>query len=141
MKAIAGTARKDRTNKNEPARTGKLPKKPKNLGPIASEAWDDVVEILTDMRVLDKADGQTVELLCRARADWMEARAAIERDGPYYTAAGGMMRPHPMLGARSDASKRMLTLLAELGMTPASRSKVSAAPSDDQDDPAAAYFQ
>ena len=140
VKAVIGTLRADRTNKSEPVRTGKLPQKPRDLSPIASKAWDDVVDILTEMRVLDRADGTTVELLCQARADWMEARAAIERDGAYYTGPTGVMRAHPLLGARSDASKRMLTLLAELGMTPASRSKVSAAPTDEQDDPAAEYF-
>jgi P27 family predicted phage terminase small subunit len=141
---LKGTQKSDRINKAEPVRTGKLPKKPEGLSPIAAKAWDDVIEILIDMRVLDKADGTTVELLCQARADWMEARRAIELDGPYYDSGDGtkkILRPHPMLGVRSDASKRMLTLLAELGMTPASRSKVSAAPSDEPDDPAEAYFQ
>jgi P27 family predicted phage terminase small subunit len=135
------TQKSDRVNKSEPVRSGKLPEKPEDLSPIASKAWDDVVAILTDMRVLDRADAMAVELLCQARSDWMEAREVLQFEGAYYTSSNGLVRAHPMLAMRNEASKRMLTLLAELGMTPASRSKVSATANDEQDDPAAAYFQ
>lgn len=134
------TQKSDRVNKNEPVRTGELPEKPADLGPVASKAWDYVVKILSDMRVLDKADAMTVELLCQARADWIEAREVLQFEGAYYTSNNGLIRAHPMLAMRNEASKRMLTLLAELGMTPASRSKVSAVPTDEPDDPAAEYF-
>ena len=46
-------------------------------------------------------------------------------------------RPYPQVAIASDAMKRALRMLTEFGLTPASRSKVSALGGDDNSDPLA----
>ena len=44
------------------------------------------------------------------------------------------------MDSRSDAARRFQSLMAEFGLTPASRSKVSVKDNDGAEDPAAQYF-
>lgn len=105
------------------------------------EAWGYVVGILDRMGVLTEADALAVELLCEARADWLSARDAIlDAGGETYVTEAGLIKAHPAVAMRNDAARRMQSLLAEFGMSPSSRSKVSANNQDDQTDPAAEFF-
>jgi P27 family predicted phage terminase small subunit len=105
------------------------------------EAWGYVVAVLDRMGVLTEADAMAVELMCEARADWLSARdAIIEAGGETYKTDAGLIKAHPAVAMRNDAARRLQSLLAEFGMTPSSRSKVSAKEGDDKADPAAKYF-
>lgn len=146
LKVVAGTNRADRENKNEPKPRHAKPEAPAHMSARGREAWDYVVMVLDRMGVLTEADALAVELMCEARADWLSARSAI-------AAAGGetyesineqtgavLIKAHPAVAMRNDASRRLQSLLAEFGMTPSSRSRVSAAEGAGEADPAAEFF-
>jgi P27 family predicted phage terminase small subunit len=87
------------------------------------------------MNLCTVADGPAMQLLTETLAEWAEARQAVHREGLVYeteSESGSLMRrPNPEVAQAADAM-RMLT---EFGLTPASRSKVSALGGDDGKDP------
>jgi P27 family predicted phage terminase small subunit len=141
LKVVRGTSRADRGAKNEPTPDRGRPSAPDTMSDKGREAWGYVVGILDRMGVLTEADAMAVELLCEARADWLSARDAIEDGGgETYTTEAGLIKAHPAVAMRNDAARRLQSLLAEFGMSPSSRSKVSAKEADEKTDPAAQYF-
>jgi len=141
LKLIDGTYRPDRANTAapRPVRTSTM-SAPKHLSPRARKQWTAVVKMLDSLGVLTVADAMAVESLCETYADLVEARIAIrDAGGPSYeatTKAGGTMyRARPEVGIVSDADKRLRAWLAEFGLTPAARNRVSASATPDDDDP------
>lgn len=146
LKLVRGTARADRGAKNEPHPERARPSAPETMSDRGREAWGYVVAVLDRMGVLTEADAMAVELLCEARADWLDARDEIEAaGGPTYESINAetgakLIKSHPAVAMRNDAARRLQSLLAEFGMSPSSRSKVNAKDNDGKEDPAAQYF-
>jgi len=142
LKLVRGTDRADRRNPAEPSPDRARPSAPGHMSDRGREAWGYVVALLDRMGVLTEADALALELLCEARADWLSARDEIRiAGGETYTTEGGLIKAHPAVAMRNDAARRMQSLLAEFGMSPSSRSKVSVMNLDDKTDPAAKYFR
>ena len=89
------------------------------------------------MRVITKADRKCLELLCDYYSEYRDCRKFIIDNRYTYktvTASGDEMhRPYPQVGMYQNAWKRILDGLREFGLTPSSKSKVSAI-DDLQDD-------
>lgn len=128
-------------NENETKGIAGFPEASITMSERAQAQWPRVVETLNNMGVLAISDWMAVEMLCEARADWMEARDNIEENGITFTSMAGLIKPNPAVAMRGDAARRITSLLAEFGMTPSSRTKVPQVekPKDDQD-PGAQYF-
>ena len=134
LKIIAGTARPDRINANEPQPARGRPPCPRDLKGEARRQWKHFADLLTDLRVLTIADGTALRSLAEAAADLAAARQALaDRGGALtyenITAAGGVtIRPYPELKLIAEADKRLQGWLSRFGLSPVDRSKVSAAP-------------
>ena len=104
--------------------------RPKHLSLIGKEAFADLRDLLgpRGMQMLDKADKMALEVLAETYAEWRSANDEVLRDGMVQeveTKQGGMMkRQHPAVNIRGNAAKRMLSLMAEFGLTPSSRSRL-----------------
>jgi P27 family predicted phage terminase small subunit len=109
-----------------------IPEPPEWLSDVALGHWQTLAPELDAAGVLTVADGHALALLCEAHADWRAACEAIELHGETYTrttAAGkSTVVARPEVAMRSDAWSRMKSMLAEFGLTPTSRSRVSAIP-------------
>lgn len=144
LKVVRGTDRADRRNDAAPQPERERPSAPAHLSEIGREMWGYVVKLTDDAGVLTELDALAVEQLVEAYADWREARDIVQCEGTHYeteNASGGkMIRPHPAVAMRADAARRFHSLMAEFGLTPASRSKVSARGDDGKEDPADSYF-
>lgn len=94
--------------------------------------------MLDRMGVLTLADGTALELLCSAYADYLEASEVVRVAGTTYTSTTAqgdtMYRPRPEVAMRNDAWNRVAKMLAEFGLTPSSRSKVTVDPVTGKDD-------
>ena len=93
--------------------------------------------MLDRMRVLTEADGHALELLADAYGEYRAARAVILKEGTTYesdTKHGKIVRTRPEVAIAADAWKRMKAMLVEFGLTPSSRSQVSAAPVEEEDE-------
>jgi P27 family predicted phage terminase small subunit len=114
-------------NELEPERG--TPEPPEWLSDVALGHWRTLAPELDAAGVLTVADGHALALLCEAHADWRGACEAIALHGETYTrttAAGkSTVVARPEVAMRSDAWSRMKSMLAEFGLTPSSRSRVS----------------
>lgn len=132
LKLVTGTARPSRINKNEPKMRREIPSAPAHLSDGAKESWGYVAVILDEMGVLTRADRVALEGLCEAYTELRAARKSLADAGSitYETtnATGGkMIRPRPELAMIADADRRLMAWLTKFGLTPADRSRVSAA--------------
>ena len=129
LKLVAGTARKCRTNDAEPVVTVAAPQPPAWLSERAAAIF---CETVIDMMSMDTAAVEWTSAI----ADYASAReevelttAIIEDLGRTYKTEGPngtMYRARPEVAMRGDAMRRTQALRAELGLGPASKSRVSA---------------
>jgi P27 family predicted phage terminase small subunit len=105
------------------------------LSPLARRAWRDIEPILRQLRVLTEADAVALALLCDALAGYVTAKKTAAAEGSIYWTTGKvrMRRAHPAVAMASDFSRFAKVMLGEFGLTPAARSKVSAADPDTKD--------
>lgn len=102
------------------------PRKPEDLNEEASKIWDEMVEIGVEMGVLTKADGQILEVYCREKSVLLQAERDLEDNGELYkrTSEGEIYGAHPATLIRDKAIKNLKGMLAELGFSPSSRTRV-----------------
>jgi P27 family predicted phage terminase small subunit len=138
LKLVQGTARKDRLNPNEPKPNRSLPSAPEHLSDAAKLAWGKASLILDRMGVLTEADGIALEEVTETYAELVQCRMvlkSIERIYETDSEGGKMYRSHPIVAQIADASRRLAMWLTKFGMTPADRSRVTAAEADGEADP------
>lgn len=97
------------------------PDRPGWLDTVASEAWDALLALLLERRVVSRADGLALELLCVTYSSWRSAAEALAKDGPAVETGSGGFKPSPELQAVDRHGKQLVALLREFGLTPASR--------------------
>ncbi|MDO9712444.1 phage terminase small subunit P27 family [Paracraurococcus lichenis] len=145
LKLVAGNAGKRPLNAAEPQPRRELPSPPAHLSPQARVAWGRFSALLDRIGVLTEADATALEQMAETYAEIIWLRADIEDNGRFQTvktkAGGEMERLRPAYTALMDADRRLKAWLVEFGTTPAARSKVKGNGGEEQEDPAAAYFQ
>lgn len=103
---------------------------PEWLSASAKAAWAGIVPALAKRGVLTEADSSALQVLCTTFAEWRQLSEDLTAEGLVYeceTEAGAIMRrPNPKAAMRSDAQRRLATMLAEFGLTAAARGKVPA---------------
>ncbi|MAR55844.1 MAG: phage terminase small subunit P27 family [Rickettsiales bacterium] len=146
IKLVTGNPGRRPLKRSEPApKTGK-PSRPAHMSKRAKLAWPKFIKMLGDMDVLTLADAAALEALCETYADLLEARESLSKPLSYFDKDGNekiicpanertylswsqhgvMARSRPELATISDAHKRLMSALAEFGLTPAARSRVQA---------------
>jgi len=106
------------------------PEKPKGLSPVASAEWDMLICELTDMNNLSEVDRAAIEMAARYAGYFHEAAEDVEKNGLTLPTKTGA-KANPSIRARDDAARIRKTYLEALGLTPASRSRVSTPAPDD----------
>lgn len=149
LKELAGTLQPCRTNEREPRLQPGVPLPPPHASAMARKVWPGIAGMLEEMGVLTAADAPALEALCETYADLLRARQALDRgisDGEDLIAAAGdltyvtegkngkMLRARPEVAMVADADRRLCMWLARFGLTPADRSRVSAAASGEQEE-------
>lgn len=136
LKVVAGTVRKHRENPNEPVTGGGWPVAPEWLSARATEIFEDTCSRMDSMGTLSTEWTDVIASYASCQEEIEITTAVIEDLGRTYTtvtAAGDtMFRPRPEVTMRSDAMKRAQSLRAELGLGPASKSRVSAGKKQDE---------
>ena len=139
---VDGTARPDRMNVREPAFALGAPDKPACvLGRVeASREWDRIVPILVGQRTLTVADLAVLVGYCSTYADLVEVERV--KASPGYSpllvdvvidGAGQehqRVRANPIISSGIKSGHENRQCATQLGLTPASRAKVSSAPAE-----------
>lgn len=90
--------------------------------------------VLVERRVLSQGDLHAAERFCEAAADIAAARAAIAESKEYIMNARGELKRHPAFATLREATAESRRWAAELGLTPAARSRAGVH-EDDEDNP------
>lgn len=130
IKKAQGTYQPCYGNPAEPTPAVEIPGPPEHLGEAAKKLWPWYGGTLHSMGVLTRCDRTALESLCETHAEIIGLRREISAYGKttysVVTQSGDeMIRGLPQVAQLSDAERRLLALLTQFGLTPASRSKVS----------------
>ncbi|WP_414146891.1 phage terminase small subunit P27 family [Erwinia sp. BNK-24-b] len=135
---VKGNPSKRAVNKNEPKPPSGVPPIPKNLDKMGKYWFKRIGDELNGIGVMTSLDGKALELLVEAYTEYRHHCETLDREGYTYAVYDDedkdegeersirMIKQHPAAVMKADAWKRVRTMLAEFGMTPASRSKVGA---------------
>ncbi len=80
-------------------------------------------------------------LYCQAYGRWVEAEEEAAVHGLVVKTKSGMLIQNPYLGIANRAAKQTQELLVEFGMSPSSRTRVSATPPRDVDSAKQRFFK
>ncbi len=166
LRLLRGNPQRRPLNALEPDPARGVPDAPRWFNVLQLEGWETMVRALEPMGVLTISDGPALAILAQAWAEWREAEATVAVRGAYYEtpmggstssssgeqqslpgcapkddrAAGGVwIRAHPAVAVAANAWRRVASMLAEFGLTPAARARLQVAPQDEPD--AFAEFQ
>jgi P27 family predicted phage terminase small subunit len=85
--------------------------------------------------VIAEGDYELLVMLAREWGRLQQAEDALARDGMIVMTKNGFPVPSPYLGIVRGSVKAIQTMLTELGLTPSSRTRISATgPSTEKDD-------
>ena len=127
VKQIKGTAQKCRINPREPKPVGQLCAAPEYMSEAAKEAWNYAVEN-SPPGLLSALDGAILERWANCSGLYREALSKINRagvSGMIIKTPSGILRRSPLMDVIRDLALEMKGYEAEMGFTPASRSRIS----------------
>lgn len=129
LKVVRGTARPDRMNPDAPAANLGTAEPPEWLSERATEIFAQLSATLHSMGIASPDDQAALAMLASRLEEIEICTAVIEDSGRTYstTATSGdkLLRARPEVAMRNEAMRHAQSLLAEFGLSPASRSKVS----------------
>lgn len=126
LKLITGNPGKRKLNENEPQPEAASSEAPEVLGAVGKTEWSRVFPILEKCRMISALDVAALTAYCRAYERWREAEQNVEKQGAVFLTKDGYPIQNPYLHVANRAMEQMLRFLVEMGMTPSSRSRVSA---------------
>ncbi len=143
LKVLTGTARAHRLNPAEPEIEPAVPDAPDHLSDEAHAEWVRVTDEMAQAGILSALDRGALAAYAQAYGRWVAAERALHvvaaRDavtaGLIIRTQSGNAIQNPLVGTANKAMADMVRYAAEFGLTPSARSRVSAAPILDADDP------
>ena len=145
LRLVRGNPSKRPINKNEPQPPKGVPPVPKHFDKQGKYWFKRMAEELDAIGVISQLDARALELLVEAYTEYRHHCETLVLEGYTYAVYSDddadegkereirMIKPHPAAMMKADAWKRLRAMLAEFGMTPSSRSKVSKDKPDDDD--------
>ena len=130
QKVVQGTFQKCRSNPDAPTAPDDLPVAPDSMPLTECEHFNRLVAILEGMGLASAADVDALGMAAKRLAEIDACDCEIAENGAVVdttnTRGERMLRGNPAVRMRSEAMRHLQSLLAEFGLTPAARSKVSA---------------
>ena len=93
---------------------------------VALAEWARVVPLLRRARVITDGDRSVLIGLCTSWSTWLDAQQRVRRDGMIVPGPKGMPVRNLNLRIAGDAMKECIRLWCELGLTPSSRTRLTA---------------
>jgi P27 family predicted phage terminase small subunit len=144
FKILNGNAGRRPLNMDEPQYESGIPDKPEWFDTYASEEWDRLTSHLNGQRVFTKNDLGVLVAICLAYEQMRETHAIIKELGRAYVIEdmGGNKhhKTRPECMRFETALREYRTLLAEIGFSPASRSKIKTLPEPPKPKGTAQFF-
>ncbi len=130
IRRLEGNPGRRPLNDNEPQIESELPPCPEHLSDRAKTVWQELGAELAACGVLTRLDATALELLCSSYALYLENIEKVAQHGAVWVEKGEGAIPKfcysPFWSVANRAWKQTQSMLAEFGMTPSSRSRVTA---------------
>lgn len=140
VKERSGSLKKNpqRRNKNEPVPPAGIPPMPETISSdaVAKKQWGKVCDLLGKMGILSKSDVYLIESFCLAYSGHFQALELVKSEGLIVNG-----KRHPALIELHKCRDQKIKLLAEMGLTPSSRTRLSATQEDETEDPFLAFIK
>lgn len=128
IRRLEGNRGKRAWNHDEPEPPDGIPRCPKHLAPVARTEWRRVARALYSMGVLTVIDRAALAAYCQSYAKWVEAEQKLKETPPLLKTPSGYVQQSPWVAIANKQLEIMGRYMTELGMTPASRSRVGTDP-------------
>ena len=125
LKLLEGNPGKRPINGREPKPPKSLPTCPAHLSPTAKAEWKRLARTLNDMGVLTRVDRAVMAAYCQAWGRWVEAEKKLAETPPILRTPAGYVQQSPWLSIANKQLELMAKFMAELGLTPAARSRLA----------------
>jgi len=125
LKILRGNPGKRPLPKNEPRPPKDKPSCPAFVTGDARKEWKRIAPLLAAMGLLSKIDRTALAAYCTAYARWLKAEKIVKEKGELYKTASGNVMTSPMLWVANKAMDQMHKFMAEFGMTPSSRTRIT----------------
>jgi P27 family predicted phage terminase small subunit len=123
---MEGNRGKKAWNHAEPVPPEGVPDCPEHLSEEARAEWHRLVETLVSMGVITIVDRAVLAAYCQAYGRWVEAEEKLKETPLLIKTPSGYVQQSPWLGIANRQMELMGRYMAEIGLTPASRSRVVA---------------
>jgi P27 family predicted phage terminase small subunit len=128
IRRLQGNPGKRAWNHNEPVPPDAQPRCPGHLSAVAQKEWRRLASALHKMGVLTVVDRAALAAYCAAYGRWVEAEEKLKETPTLFKTPAGYVQQSPWLGIANKQLELMGRYMVELGITPASRSRVVAGP-------------
>lgn len=112
-------------NAAEPVLPEGMPECPAHLSALAREEWHRLAAPLHAAGVLTLADRAAMAAYCQAYGRWVEAEEKLQETPMLIRTPSGYVQQSPWLSVANKQMELMGRYMAEIGLTPASRSRVA----------------
>ena len=138
LKLIEGNPGKRPINVHEPKPPAARPTSPSHLSPTAKAEWKRLAGVLHRIGLLTQADRTALAANCQAYGKWVEAERKLAETPPLLKMPSGYIPVSPWVTISNKQAELMARYMAELGLTPSARSRLSVpgAHTLQKDDPA-----
>lgn len=113
-------------NHAEPVPPEGVPDCPEHLSEEARAEWHRLVETLVNMGVITIVDRAVLAAYCQAYGRWVEAEEKLKETPLLIKTPSGYVQQSPWLNVANRQMELMGRYMAEIGLTPASRSRITA---------------
>lgn len=128
LRLIRGNPGKRPFNPFEPKPPVTIPTCPAHLSPTAKAEWKRLARTLHQLGVISDLDRAAFAGYCQAYGRWVEAERKLKETPPLLKTPAGYVQPSPWLAISNKSLELMHKFMCELGLSPVSRSRVSAQP-------------
>jgi P27 family predicted phage terminase small subunit len=126
MKELAGNPGHRPLNAHEPRPESAIPACPAHLQGEAKKEWRRLTKELAAVNVVSRMDRAALAALCQAWARWVAAEEELKKTGPIVKSPSGFPIQNPYLAVANKSMEPIVKLSAEFGLTPSSRTRISA---------------
>jgi len=138
LKVLEGNPGKRPLPENEPKPHEASLVCPDWLTDEAKTLWNKYALVMKDLGVFKQTDEMSFATLCQEMGRYIELQKIInERKGYTTNNIRGGSKPYPEMAMARECLKNIRGLMAEFGMTPSSRSRISVSEIEEEDDPIA----
>lgn len=128
LKLINGNPGKRQLNRNEPKPVTAIPTCPAHLSPTGKAEWKRLARYLHDLGIISELDRAALAAYCQAYGRWVEAERKLKETPTLLRTPAGYVQPSPWLAISNKNLELMHKFMSELGLSPVSRSRVTARP-------------